>query len=816
MTSTPAFPASRPRTIDHASRTPTMAEGTTQAIVARSSRPAHEKPRPRARPTAQNGSSALPRNPRTRSAERCRRHPISLRGPRVRLRGSRVPQGGAERPACHPISAPGRAQRSLKDGATTACFGLRPVLVSRHGGIRQGSRDAAPGPRSALGDDDRGRDLPGPGWHDARRRRDPRRSSRTWRRSTCWPCSPSACSTGRCRPWPPRWPPSCSTTSSSSRPSSRSRSPARTSGSTSCSCSPSPSSSAGSPRCRRSAPRRRRTARSRRRRCTGSPGSSPRPGPSQRPRPWSWRVSPRPPPWIEPGSGSGPRRPRSGSSPTPPAGEPLPMPGWHVVLQRPPDGPARWVRTHVGRVGPRRSAKVVVHRVRVEVAGETLGSLWALRARSEREPDRAETRILAAAADQLGQAVVRDRLTEEATNAEILRESESLKSALLNSVSHDLRTPLATIRAAAGSMLDRSIGWSQEEQLEAFETIDAEAERMGRLVRNLLDLSRIEGGALKPELAAHDAGEIARLAAARIHAEGKTIRHRHPGTPPAGPVDDVYLGQILTNLLENAVRYGGSTIVVEGRDLADEGAVELSGRGRRRRRAGPRAGAPVRQVLPGAEDRRSLPSRHGNRTDRRGRARARDGRHGPRGARRERAASRSWSSCAPRNCPHDGPRTSADPVPVGGSPMTASGAWLLVVEDEEPTRRLLRGVPCAPRLPRGRGCLRAGGDAGVGGPPAGPHPPGPGAAGPRRRRCDPPHPPRCGDADHRAVGPRRGAGQDRRARGRRGRLSLQAVLGGRAGGAHPRRAAPRRRPGRRDRTAGCGSGRSSSIRSVGA
>ncbi|MGZ6339517.1 MAG: sensor histidine kinase, partial [Candidatus Limnocylindrales bacterium] len=232
-------------------------------------------------------------------------------------------------------------------------------------------------------------------------------------------------------------------------------------------------------------------------------------------------------------------------------------------------------RTHVGRGGTRRPATAAVHRVRVEVAGEPLGSLWALRARGEREPDRAETRILSAAADQLGQAVVRDRLAKEATNAEILRESESLKSALLDSVSHDLRTPLATIRAAAGSMLDRSIDWTEQEHLEAFQTIDAEAERMGRLVRNLLDLSRIEGGALKPELAAHEAGELARQAAARIHPQDKTIRVDVPETLPAVLVDDVYLSQILANLLENAVRYGGPTIMLGARDLSEEGAVEL-------------------------------------------------------------------------------------------------------------------------------------------------------------------------------------------------------------------------------------------------
>ena len=258
------------------------------------------------------------------------------------------------------------------------------------------------------------------------------------------------------------------------------------------------------------------------------------------------------------------------------AAESLPVPGWHVVLQRPPDRPAHWVRTHVPRAGSPRAALAVVHRVRVEVAGEALGSLWALRARAEREPDRAETRILSAAADQLGQAVVRDRLAREATNAEILRESDSLKSALLDSVSHDLRTPLATIRAAAGSMLDRSITWTQDEQLDAFQTIDAEAERMGRLVRNLLDLSRIEGGALRPELAAHDAGELARQAAGRINPQGKMIQVDLPETLPAVLVDDVYLGQILANLLENAVRYGGATIVIRGRDLPEESAVELS------------------------------------------------------------------------------------------------------------------------------------------------------------------------------------------------------------------------------------------------
>ena len=91
-----------------------------------------------------------------------------------------------------------------------------------------------------------------------------------------------------------------------------------------------------------------------------------------------------------------------------------------------------------------------VFRVRIEAGGETYGSIWATRPRDRGEPDRTETRLLAAAADQVGQALRQDRLAAEAQAAEIARQSEALKSALLQSVSHDLRTPLATIRAAAG------------------------------------------------------------------------------------------------------------------------------------------------------------------------------------------------------------------------------------------------------------------------------------------------------------------------------------------------------------------------------
>ena len=258
--------------------------------------------------------------------------------------------------------------------------------------------------------------------------------------------------------------------------------------------------------------------------------------------------------------------------------EPLPTPTWQVVLQRPPgDAPARWVRMHVASaIARRKPDRSTVHRVRVEASGEALGSVWALRARDEREPDRAETRILSAAADQLGQAIVRDRVYMERTSAEIARRSEALKTALLDSVSHDLRTPLATIRAAAGSMLDESVAWTAEDRREAFQAIDTEAERMGRLVRNLLDLSRIEGGALKPELEPCDLDDLVPQIVRRSgSATSKKLTLELPASLPPVLVDELYLSQVLANLLENAVRHGGQTIRVSAATVPG-GMVQVS------------------------------------------------------------------------------------------------------------------------------------------------------------------------------------------------------------------------------------------------
>ena len=91
---------------------------------------------------------------------------------------------------------------------------------------------------------------------------------------------------------------------------------------------------------------------------------------------------------------------------------------------------------------------------------------------------------------------------------EVARQGDALKSALLDSVSHDLRTPLSAIRAAAGNLMDPDVALEPEEQRAVADSIDVEAQRLSRLVRNMLDLGRIEGGALHPSLELYDLADL--------------------------------------------------------------------------------------------------------------------------------------------------------------------------------------------------------------------------------------------------------------------------------------------------------------------
>jgi two-component system, OmpR family, sensor histidine kinase KdpD len=237
------------------------------------------------------------------------------------------------------------------------------------------------------------------------------------------------------------------------------------------------------------------------------------------------------------------------------AAGPRPWAAVQQVLRRTPgDEPANWVRVHQAGVLRAGSGKQALYRVRIEAGDAQLGSIWASRARDLGQPDRTETRLLAAAADQAGQALAHDKLAAESRAAEVARQSDALKSALLQSVSHDLRTPLATIRAAAGSLRPDS-GLDDADRAESALAIDREVEYLNRLVTNLLDLSRIEAGALRADRDAFDLDDLLGRTVDRLRDRLGTRPLELALDVPPVLVDPVFLDDAVTNVLENAVKY---------------------------------------------------------------------------------------------------------------------------------------------------------------------------------------------------------------------------------------------------------------------
>ena len=235
-----------------------------------------------------------------------------------------------------------------------------------------------------------------------------------------------------------------------------------------------------------------------------------------------------------------------------------------TLTRRPGDEPARWVRAHLAPgAAPQRPTPTCLYRVAVMADGTPAGYLWGTRAREAGDPSGEETRLLALAADQLGLALNREALAREATAAEVAKQSEALKTALLDSVSHDLRTPLATIRAAAGALLDPALEWSAAQRQQTAQTIDNEAQRLDRIVHNVLDMSRLEAGVLRPEREVLPVDEVVRPVVDRLAGIlGSRLSVTIPDDLPPVLVDAVYLDEALTNLLENAVHHGGPDVPV--------------------------------------------------------------------------------------------------------------------------------------------------------------------------------------------------------------------------------------------------------------
>jgi two-component system, OmpR family, sensor histidine kinase KdpD len=167
----------------------------------------------------------------------------------------------------------------------------------------------------------------------------------------------------------------------------------------------------------------------------------------------------------------------------------------------------------------------------------------------------ARRRLLPALSSLLGVAIDRERLAQEALEAEALRRSDAMKTAVLRAVSHDLRSPLMAILTSAGALARDDLELDPKDERELVTTILGEGRRLDRLIGNLLDLSRLEAGALRPEPDIWALDDLIVQALGELGEAGRRIEVELPEEPVAVRVDAAQIERALVNLLENALKY---------------------------------------------------------------------------------------------------------------------------------------------------------------------------------------------------------------------------------------------------------------------
>lgn len=246
------------------------------------------------------------------------------------------------------------------------------------------------------------------------------------------------------------------------------------------------------------------------------------------------------------------------------------------------DRSPRWIRL-IGPYRGRRRDEGGTHAVPVMARDARIGTLLVHREDGAAGFGPTDDRLLSTVGTQLGHAIERAELARVSLDAEILREADTLKSALLDAVSHDLRTPLASILTAAGSLRQSDVRWSDDERRELLDVIERQAERLDRLVGNLLDLSRIESGVFHPRKAWYDVGALVDDVVGRLRpiTAAHVVIVRIADDLPPVELDYVEIDQVLTNLLENAVKYApaGSEIELRARAAAGTLTIEVADRG---------------------------------------------------------------------------------------------------------------------------------------------------------------------------------------------------------------------------------------------
>ena len=248
-------------------------------------------------------------------------------------------------------------------------------------------------------------------------------------------------------------------------------------------------------------------------------------------------------------------------------------------------GVAQWVFDHNERAGLGTDTLPGASALYLPLVGST-GPIGVVAVRPKDTAillDPEQLHLLESLVNQVALAIERTRLSEEAQQAHVRVETERMRNAILSSVSHDLRTPLATITGAASSLLDERSQLNPRDRLELCRSIYREADRLDRLLKNLLDMMRIEAGAVQLNKEWHPLDEIVGAALSRLEERLRsyTVKTAFPPELPMVQIDGVLLEQVVLNLLENAAKYAppGSLIELSASAGDREVVVEIADRG---------------------------------------------------------------------------------------------------------------------------------------------------------------------------------------------------------------------------------------------
>jgi two-component system sensor histidine kinase KdpD len=243
----------------------------------------------------------------------------------------------------------------------------------------------------------------------------------------------------------------------------------------------------------------------------------------------------------------------------------------------------RWVMEHGRRAGYGTDAFPEAEMIAVPVGSgaEPFGTL-AIRPYAPRL-GLEQWQLLETFTQQAALAIGRAQLAEQAESAALRARTEEIRSALLSTVSHDLRTPLAAITGAGTTLRDMRAAMSESQRDELLDTICEEANRLARLVRNLLDMTRVESGAIDLKREWFPLEEIVGSALTRLDSQlgARPIRTALPVDLPLVFADALLLEQVFVNLLENAVKYTPPETELEISARGDAGrlVVEVADRG---------------------------------------------------------------------------------------------------------------------------------------------------------------------------------------------------------------------------------------------